>query len=107
MQLRQSIDDNALALPLDEVYDPAGRYGESLVRETGANALPRLLNGCVGQPDHGERREARAEVDLDLHGGGLEPEDRGAEHVGDHGDEADTEASRGSPWGRAGGEPAV
>ena len=88
-------------------HDPPGRHGERLVREPGAHPLARLLNRRVGQPDHRERREARPEVDLDLHRGRLESEDRRAEHVGDHGAEARTEAARGSPRDRAEPESAV
>ena len=73
--------------------DPAGRHGEGLVREPGADALARLLHRRVGQPDHRERRKAGPQVHLDLHGRGLESEDRGAEHVGDHGEEAGTGGS--------------
>ena len=65
-------------------HDPAGRHGEGLVGEPGADALSRLLHRGVGEPDDGERRKARPQVDLDLDGGGLESEDRRAEHMGDH-----------------------
>lgn len=53
--------------------DPARRQVDAAAGGGGAHPVPGLESGGVGQPDHGERREPRRDVGLDLHERAVEP----------------------------------
>ena len=45
--------------------DPSRRMREAVVAQRAADALPRLLEGGVGEPDDREPRQSRRDIDLD------------------------------------------
>ena len=54
------------------------------VRERGVHALAALLDGALRQPDGDERGEPVRDVGLDVHQIGVDPEDGGGAHPGEH-----------------------
>src|SRR6266508_778224 len=57
---------------------------EAGVAEGGADAVAGLEHGGVAEPDHGDRGEPAADVDLDAHWVGDEADQRGGRQPGEH-----------------------
>ncbi len=64
--------------------DPLCGDPESLVDESRAHTLARLLHCGVGKTDHRERRHARSKVGLDVDRRGVETKECGTDDVSDH-----------------------
>ncbi len=64
--------------------DPARRMAEAGVANGAADALARLLQGGVREPDDREARQARRHVDLDPDDAAVEADESGREQGGQH-----------------------
>ena len=68
--------------------DPPLRKREARVQQRGVDALARFPHGRIGAPDDRERRQARAQVDLDGDSPRGEAVDRKGRDAGKHGPDA-------------------
>ena len=84
--------------------DAVRRELEPGVADRAAHAVAALAHARVGQADHRERRQAERDVHLDVHGAGVDAEDRRGPQAGEHGTARLQEHGRGSRDGGMSGE---
>ena len=85
--------------------DPLLRIAKARVDQRRADPLPRLPDRRVRQPDDGERRQARADVDLHVDGLGRHPDQREGPGDREHGatvGRSDSRLARGTSRSRDG-----